>query len=42
MEAYETGLDGKLAMWAQKTYKGHRMPSAEIILAEFNKKHTAS
>jgi hypothetical protein len=26
MEAYETGVDGKLAMWAQKTYKGHYMP----------------
>jgi len=40
MEAYETGIDGKLAtMWAQKTYKGHHMPPAKDILADYNKKH---
>jgi len=40
MEAYERGVDGKLAMWAQKTYKGHHMPLAEDILADYNKTHT--
>jgi len=38
MEAYETGIDGKLAMWAQKTYKGHCMPLEKDILADYNKK----
>jgi hypothetical protein len=41
MEAYETGVDGKLAMWAQKTYKGHRMPPAKDILADYNKEPQA-
>ena len=29
MEAYETSVDRKLAMWAQKTYKEHCMPQAK-------------
>ena len=39
MEAYKRGVDGKLAMWAQKTqtYKGHWMPPAEGILVDYNK-----
>ena len=36
-ETYETGIDWKLAMWAQKTYKGHCMPPAKDILADYNK-----
>jgi hypothetical protein len=39
MEAYANGADGKLAMWASKTYKGHRMPPKEDMLADYNKKH---
>ena len=39
MEAYANGADGKLAMWASKTYKGHRMPPKEDMLADYNKKY---
>jgi len=39
MEAYEKGADGKLAIWASKTYKGHRMPPKEDMLADYNQKH---
>jgi hypothetical protein len=35
MEAYEKGLDGKLAIWASKKYKGHRMPPREEILEDY-------
>jgi hypothetical protein len=37
MDAYEKGADGKLAMWASKQYKGHRMPPKEDMLTEYNK-----
>jgi hypothetical protein len=37
MEAYEKGLDGKLAIWASKKYKGHCMPPREDILEDYNK-----
>jgi hypothetical protein len=39
MEAYEKGADGKLAIWASKTYKGHRMPPKEDMLADYNQNH---
>ena len=42
MEAYEIGLGDKLAMWAQKTYKGHRMPPAENILVDYSRTHATS
>ena len=39
MESYETGVDGKLAMLAQKTYKGHCIPLENDILTDYNKKY---
>jgi hypothetical protein len=30
------GADGKLAIWASKTYRGHCMPPNEDILADYN------
>jgi hypothetical protein len=39
MDAYTNGADGKLAIWASKTYKGHHMPPKEDMLADYNKKH---
>jgi len=36
MEAYEKGLDGKLAIWASKKYKGHRLPPREDILESYD------
>jgi len=39
MDAYAYGADGKLAIWASKTYKGHRMPPKEDMLVDYNKKH---
>jgi hypothetical protein len=37
MEAYEKGLDGKLAIWASKKYKGHCMPPREDVLEDYQK-----
>jgi hypothetical protein len=37
MEAYEKGADGKLAIWASKTYQGHCMPPKDDILAAYNR-----
>jgi hypothetical protein len=39
MEPYEKGADGKLAIWASKTYRGHRMPPKEDMLADYNQKY---
>jgi hypothetical protein len=39
MEVYEKGADGKLAIKASKTYRGHRMPLKENMLADYNQNH---
>lgn len=36
MEAYDKGADGKLAIWASKTYQGQVMPPKQKMLAEYN------
>ena len=38
MKAYKKGADGKLAIWASKTYRGHYMPPKEDMLADYDQK----
>jgi hypothetical protein len=35
MEAYERGLDEKMAIWASKKYKGHCIPPREEVSEDY-------